>query len=159
MLASVIDLQAALQRSAYAFVGIAPMKKINARKAKRFTIAFFLLVAFLLFGCAKKEPEVDFKPLQMHWTLAQGEDESQMPRKDDCVILLTARLMAEPPVQASTAGELSYEVTYGRSPKNDKIIEFKGICRDLSIMDKSECHWQATCDEDLKIVVKFHNGD
>ena len=118
-----------------------------------------VLLTILLFGCAKKELDADFKPIQMHWILAQGEDESQIPRKDNCVILLTARLMAEPPVQASTAGELSYEVTYGRSSKNAKFVEFEGICRDLSIMDKPECHWNATCDEDLKIVVKFHNGD
>ena len=118
-----------------------------------------VLLTVLLFGCAKKDLDADFKPIQMHWILAQGEDESQIPRKDNCVILLTARLMAEPPVQASTAGELSYEVTYGRSSKNAKIVEFEGICRDLSIMDKPECHWNATCDEDLKIVVKFHNGD
>ena len=123
----------------------------------------FLLVFFATFflfaSCAKKEPEVDFKPLQMHWKLAQGADESQMPRKDNCVILLTARLMAEPPVQASTAGSLNYEVTYGQSPKNPEILEFEGICKDLSIMDKPECHWEATCDADCKIVVNFHNGD
>lgn len=135
------------------------MKNLIENVAIRFTIAFFLSIAFLLAGCAKKEPEVDFKPLQMHWVLAQGEDEFQMPHKDECVILLTARLMAEPAVQASATGELSYEVTYGRSPKNSEIIEFEGICKDLSIMNKPECHWNATCDKDLKIVVKFHNGD
>jgi hypothetical protein len=95
----------------------------------------------------------------MHWNLAAGEDESKMPRKDNCVILLTARLMAEPPVQASTAGELSYEVTYRRSPKNAEILEFEGICKDLSTVDSPECRWNASCDQDLKIVVKFHNGD
>ncbi len=135
------------------------MKNVIARAAKQSTVTLFLFTALILFGCAKKEPEVDFRPLQMHWVLAQGEDDSQMPHKDDCVILLTARLMAESPVQASTAGELSYEVTYGRSPKSSEIIEFEGICRDLSIMDKPECRWDATCDKDLKIVVKFHNGD
>ena len=135
------------------------MKNVIASAAKQFTVAFFLLIALILFGCAKKEPEVDFKPLQMHWVLAEGEDDSQMPRKDNCVILLTARLMAEPPVQASTAGELSYKVTYKRSPKNAEILEFEGICQDLSISDKAECHWDATCDADCKIVVNFHNGD
>ena len=119
-------------------------------------LAFLIL---LLFSCAKKEPEVDFKPIQIRWNLAEGEDETQMPRKDECVILLTARLMAEPAVQASTAGELSYEVTYSRSPENPEILKFGGICRDLSIMDKPECRWEATCDADCKIVVNFHNGD
>ena len=135
------------------------MKNVIARAAKQSTVALFLFTALILFGCAKKEPEVDFKPIQIRWNQAEGEDDSQMPHKDDCVILLTARLMAESPVQASTAGELSYEVTYGRSPKSSEIIEFEGICRDLSIMDKPECRWDATCDKDLKIVVKFHNGD
>ena len=135
------------------------MKNVIARAAKQSTVALFLFTALILFGCAKKEPEVDFKPIQIRWNLAEGEDDSQMPHKDDCVILLTARLMAESPVQASTAGELSYEVTYGRSPKSSETIEFEGICRDLSIMDKPECRWDATCDKDLKIVVKFHNGD
>ena len=135
------------------------MKNVIARAAKQSTVALFLFTALILFGCAKKEPEDDFKPIQIRWNLAEGEDDSQMPHKDDCVILLTARLMAESPVQASTAGELSYEVTYGRSPKSSEIIEFEGICRDLSIMDKPECRWDATCDKDLKIVVKFHNGD
>ena len=123
----------------------------------------FLLVLFAIFflfaSCAKKEPEVDFKPIQIRWNLAQGEDESKMPRKDNCVILLTARLMAEPPVQASSAGELSYEVTYSRSAENPEILKFDGICRNLSMMDKPECRWEATCDADCKIVVNFHNGD
>ena len=135
------------------------MKNFNTGKAKRLAIAFFLLTALLLAGCAKKEPEVDFKPLQMHWVLAEGEDDSQMPRKDNCVILLTARLMAEPPVQASTAGDLSYKVTYGRSPEHPKILKFDGICKDLSIMDKPECRWEATWDADCIVVVYFHNGD
>jgi hypothetical protein len=67
--------------------------------------------------------------------------------------------MVEPPVQASTAGELNYKVTYGRSPENPEILKFEGICKDLSIADTPECSWVATCDQDLKIVVKFHNGD
>ena len=135
------------------------MKNVIASATKQSTVAFFLLAALILFGCAKKEPEVDFMPLQMHWVLAEGEDDSQMPRKDNCVILLTARLMAEPPVQASTAGELSYKVTYGRSSENPESLKFDGICRNLSMMDKPECRWEATCDADCKIVVNFHNGD
>ena len=134
-------------------------RKPRAHSSKQRSCVLLAFLILLLFSCAKKEPEVDFKPIQIRWNLAEGEDDSQMPHKDDCVILLTARLMAESPVQASTAGELSYEVTYRRSPKSSEIIEFEGICRDLSIMDKPECRWDATCDKDLKIVVKFHNGD
>ena len=134
-------------------------RKPRAHSSKQRSCVLLAFLILLLFSCAKKEPEVDFKPIQIRWNLAQGEDESKMPRKDNCVILLTARLMAEPPVQASSAGELSYEVTYSRSAENPEILKFDGICRDLSIMDKPECRWEATCDADCKIVVNFHNGD
>ena len=134
-------------------------RKPRAHSLKQRSCVLLAFLFLFLSSCAKKELEADFKPLQMHWVLAEGEDESQMPRKDNCVILLTARLMAEPAVQASTAGELSYKVTYKRSPKNAEILEFEGICQDLSISDKAECHWDATCDADCKIVVNFHNGD
>ena len=134
-------------------------RKPRAHSSMQRSCVLLAFLILLLSSCAKKELEADFRPLQMHWVLAQGEDESQMPRKDDCVILLTARLMAEPPVQASTAGELSYKVTYSRSPENPEILKFEGICKDLSIADTPECSWVATCDQDLKIVVKFHNGD
>ena len=134
-------------------------RKPRAHSSKQRSCVLLAFLILLLFSCAKKEPEIDFKPIQIRWNLAEGEDETQMPRKDECVILLTARLMAEPAVQASTAGELSYEVTYSRSPENPEILKFDGICRDLSIMDKPECRWEATCDADCKIVVNFHNGD
>ena len=134
-------------------------RKPRAHSSKQRSCVLLAFLILLLFSCAKKEPEIDFKPIQIRWNLAEGEDETQMPRKDECVILLTARLMAEPAVQASTAGELSYEVTYSRSPENPKILKFDGICRDLSIMDKPECRGEATCDADCKIVVNFHNGD
>ena len=55
------------------------MKNLIENVAIRFTIAVFLLIAFLLASCAKKEPEADFRPLQMHWVLAEGEDDSLMP--------------------------------------------------------------------------------
>ena len=134
-------------------------RKPRAHSSKQRSCVLLAFLILLLFSCAKKEPEVDFKPIQIRWNLAQGEDESKMPRKDNCVILLTARLMAEPPVQASSAGELSYEVTYSRSAENPEILKFDGICRNLSMMDKPECRWEATCDADCKIVVNFHNGD
>ena len=134
------------------------MKNVIASSAKQFTTAFFLLVALILFGCAKREPEPDFRPLQIHWNVAAGEDESQMPHKDECVIMLTGRLMADPVVAASTAGELTYEVIYARSSENPEIIVFRGFCRDLPLDGYPECNWSATCDKDLKTVVKFDNG-
>ena len=134
------------------------MKNVIASSAKQSTAAFFLLVALILFGCAKREPEPDFRPLQIHWNVAAGEDESQMPHKDECVIMLTGRLMADPVVAASTAGELTYEVLYARSSENPEIIVFRGFCRDLPLEGYPECNWNATCDKDLKTVVKFDNG-
>jgi hypothetical protein len=133
------------------------LKDLNLRLFVAFSLV--VLSVLLLSGCAKHEPEVDFKPVQLHWNLAEGEDESQMPRKDNCVILLTGRLMGEAPVQASQAGELGYEVIISRNANNPEILDFRGICSDLSMMDKSECRWSATCDANLKIVVKFDNGD
>lgn len=112
-----------------------------------------------LSGCSKKEPEVDFKPLQLHWTVAPGQDENDMAGKDLCVIKITSRLLGEKPVQASTAGELSYDVVYGKSLRNAAILEFKGACDDPSLASMPECSWLATCDEQGNVVVKFNNGD
>ena len=124
---------------------------------------FFVIFPLLLLSCARKELEADFRPIQVRWHLAEGVDEEQadslMPRKDNCMILLTGRLMTEAPVQASKAGELDYEVTYDRDAENPEILVFDAICANSSILDKSECRWRATCDASLKIVVKFHNGD
>ncbi|WP_297698167.1 hypothetical protein [uncultured Fibrobacter sp.] len=117
-------------------------------------------MSILLFsGCAgQKEPEVDFRPLQLRWVPIAGEADSLMPRKDECVILLTGKLMADPLVNVSTEGELSYVVAYGRSPENPEILYFRGTCADESIAEKPECRWSASCDKDLKTVVKFDNG-
>lgn len=118
-----------------------------------------LFLSLLLLSCANRVPEPDFRPLQLRWKIAEGEDESLMPRKDNCVILLTSRLMGESAVQGSSIDEISYDVTISRNLENSEILEFEGICRDLTIMDKPECKWHASCDQDLKTVVKFHNGD
>ena len=125
-----------------------------------FIVFSFVALSILLFsGCAgQKEPEVDFRPLQLRWVPIAGEAESLMPRKDECVILLTGKLMADPLVNASTEGELSYVVAYGRSPENPEILYFRGACADESIAEKPECRWSASCDKDLKTVVKFDNG-
>lgn len=102
---------------------------------------------------------MDFRPMQLHWTVAPGQDENSMTGKDLCVIKITSRLMAETPVQASTAGELSYDVVFGKSAENAEILEFKGICEDSSLASMPECSWFATCDSQGKVVVKFNNGD
>lgn len=122
-------------------------------------VAGVVCLSGCLSGCAKKEPEVDFRPMQLHWTVAPGQDENSMTGKDLCVIKITSRLMAEKPVQASTAGELSYDVVFGKSAENAEILEFKGICEDSALASMPECSWFATCDSQGKVVVKFNNGD
>lgn len=117
------------------------------------------LAAVLVLGCAKKDPEVQFCPLQIHWLLAPGETEESMPTKDNCVILVTARLMGEAPVQASPVEEIAYSVSYGKSKDDDGSLYFTGACEDQARKMAPECKWSATCDKDLKVVVKFHNGD
>lgn len=116
------------------------------------------LMTLVLSSCAKKEPEVQFRPLQLHWHVASGQSDKTMPNKDECVIKITGRLMGESLVQSSTVGELVYSVTYGHSEKFPKILEFKGFCEDSAIEKLLECSWVATCDEESKVVVKFNNG-
>jgi len=115
--------------------------------------------SMLLGGCAKKEPEVEFRPLQIHWIPDAGVEDESLPTKDNCVIRLTARLMGEAPVQASSIAELSYKVIYGPSKDGAESLYFKGSCSDLGLGEVPECNWSASCDRDLNVVVKFHNGD
>lgn len=121
----------------------------------------FLLLTFicLLAGCAKKAPTVEFRPLQLHWIVVPGQNEDELPNKDACVIRLTGKLMGEPAVQASPEEELEYRVLYGASTEFPEILEFKGVCEDDALLNNAECHWSATCDSQLNIVVKFHNGE
>lgn len=121
-------------------------------------LAFLLLVSFFT-GCAKKDLQAEFKPIQLHWIVAEGQSEESIQDKDNCVIRLTGRLMGEQPVQASSLGELEYRVIYGKSAENPEILDFEGVCEDEKLSNLPECKWSATCDHDLNIVVKFHNGD
>ena len=113
---------------------------------------------FLLYGCAKKDPQVDFMPIQIHWSVAAGQSEDNLPNKDVCVIKVTSTLMSEPMVTSSTLSELVYVATYGLSAENPEITEFSGKCQDPTLSAK-ECKWRATCDKNGQIVVKFNNGD
>ncbi|MCQ2104745.1 MAG: hypothetical protein MJZ26_03030 [Fibrobacter sp.] len=112
-----------------------------------------------LVGCAKQDPEADFRPIQIRWIAEPGQDESQLENKDNCVIFITGRLMGEEPVVKSKAGLLGYNVFYGANGENPEILEFKGFCDDSSLENSPECKWIATCDKDLNVVVKFNNGD
>lgn len=120
-----------------------------------------LLVAGIccLSGCAQRQPEVEYRPLQIHWTAAPGQDENSMTNKDLCVIKITSRLMSEKPVQSSPIEDLSYNVVFGQKAENAEILEFKGVCEDLSLAKLPECNWSATCDGQGNVVVKFNNGD
>lgn len=110
-------------------------------------------------GCAGKQPEADYRPLQIHWTAAPGQDENSMSNKDLCVIKITGKLMSEAPVQASKVENLAYSVMFGQMAENAEILEFKGVCVDLNLAKQPECKWTATCDEQGSVVVKFNNGD
>lgn len=123
-------------------------------------VVLLLVVAFFT-GCAKQVSQTEFKPLQLHWVVAEGQSDENMANKDNCVIRLTGRLMGEAPVQASSAEELEYRVVYGQSPENPSTLVFSGKCENLANApgQAKECRWTATCDSDLGIVVKFHNGD
>ena len=125
----------------------------------RSLVLVYILVALLMAVCAKKDSRVEFRPLQIHWILAEGEDDESISNKDNCVIRLTGRLMGEPPVQASPVEELEYRVIYKKSAENGEILQFEGICEDKSLVDRPECKWSATCDAGLQIVVKFHNEE
>lgn len=122
-------------------------------------VASLVLCVSLLNGCAKKDLETEFRPLQIQWLIAPGESEEDMPTKDNCVIRLTAALMGETVVQSSPIEEIAYTVSYGRKKESPSILYFTGACADSSRMASPECRWSATCDKDLDIVVKFHNGD
>jgi len=64
---------------------------------------------------------VGFRPVQLHWSAAEGVDpDAEMPGKDECVIRVTAAVMAAPEVHASKVAELEYSATFGR------MVRFQG---------------------------------
>lgn len=132
---------------------------VRSRILTSLSLGLGLAALLLMEGCAKPEPEADFRPLQIRWIAEPGQDESLMANKDNCVIFITGRLMGEEPVVKSKAGLLGYNVFYGMNGDNPEILEFKGICDDSALEDSPECKWFATCDKDLNVVVKFNNGD
>ena len=113
------------------------------------------LAALLAVSCARKEPEVDFKPIQLNWR-ALSEAAENHPEKDACVISVTSLLMREKAVRESKFESLDYDVVFDIKGEN---LEFKGICENPEFKDALECHWTAACSGSEKVVVKFHNGD
>ncbi|MBR4915497.1 MAG: hypothetical protein IKZ45_00225 [Fibrobacter sp.] len=114
-----------------------------------------LLVAVLLVSCARKEPEVDFKPIQLGWSALSEAAESH-PQKDACVIAITSFLMRDKHVSASKMESLDYVVKYDVKGES---LEFQGICENPGCKDSVECRWTAVCSGAENVVVKFHNGD
>ena len=114
-----------------------------------------LLVAVLLVSCARKEPEVDFKPIQLGWSALSEAAESH-PQKDACVIAITSFLMRDKHVSASKMESLDYVVKYDVKGES---LEFQGICENPGCKDSVECRWTAICSGAENVVVKFHNGD
>ena len=113
------------------------------------------LAALLAVSCARKEPEVDFKPIQLGWSALSEAAESH-PQKDACVIAITSFLMRDKHVSDSKLESLDYAVRYEIKGEN---LEFEGICENPEFKDALECHWTAACSGSEKVVVKFHNGD
>ena len=114
-----------------------------------------LLAVLLLSSCARKEPEIDFKPIQLSWSALTPEAENH-PQKDACVIKITAILMQEKLVVGSSFESLDYSVLYKIAGEN---LEFDGICENPAYRDAPECRWTVECSDPEKVVVKFHNGD
>ena len=113
------------------------------------------LAALLLASCANKEPEVDFKPIQLNWR-ALSEAADAHPGKDACVISITSQIMREKLVQESQFESLDYDVDFDIKGEN---LEFKGICKNSGAEGAAECRFTAVCSGAEKVVVNFHNGD
>lgn len=109
----------------------------------------------LLASCAHKEPEVDFKPIQLTWN-ALSEAAENHPEKDGCVIAVTAKVMREKVVLDSRSEVLDYLVNFDLK---GEILEFEGFCGGSAGQGTPECRWTATCPGPENVVVKFHNGD
>ena len=113
------------------------------------------LAALLLASCANKEPEVDFKPIQLNWH-ALSEAAENHPEKDACVISVTSLLMREKAVRESKFESLDYDVVFDIKGEN---LEFKGICGNSGAEGATECRFTAVCSGAENVVVNFHNGD
>lgn len=112
-------------------------------------------LSLLLASCAHKEPEVDFKPIQLTWNALSDAAENH-PEKDGCVIAVTAKVMREKAVLDSRSEVLDYLVNYDLK---GEILEFEGFCGNPAGQGTPECRWTATCSGPENVVVKFHNGD
>lgn len=122
---------------------------------KIFPLLVVALAALLAVSCARKEPEVDFKPIQLNWH-ALSEAAENHPEKDACVISVTSLLMREKAVRESKFESLDYDVVFDIKGEN---LEFKGICGNSGAEGATECRFTAVCSGAENVVVNFHNGD
>ena len=122
---------------------------------KIFPLLVVALAALLAVSCARKEPEVDFKPIQLNWH-ALSEAAENHPEKDACVISVTSLLMREKAVRESKFESLDYDVVFDIKGEN---LEFKGICKNSGAEGSAECRFTAVCSGAENVVVNFHNGD
>ncbi len=122
---------------------------------KIFPLLVVALAALLAVSCARKEPEVDFKPIQLNWH-ALSEAAEAHPEKDACVISVTSLLMREKAVRESKFESLDYDVVFDIKGEN---LEFKGICGNSGAEGATECRFTAVCSGAENVVVNFHNGD
>ena len=100
---------------------------------------------------------VGFRPVQLHWSAAEGVDpDAEMPGKDECVIRVTNAVMAAPEVQASKVAELEYSATFAPDRKRSGWFLFEGKCLNKAARGAPECRWTAECGP-RKVVVNFHN--
>ncbi|MBR4916581.1 MAG: hypothetical protein IKZ45_05825 [Fibrobacter sp.] len=114
-----------------------------------------VMAVLLLASCARKEPEVDFKPIQLNWR-ALSEAAEQHPEKDACVIAITSQIMRAALVRESRFESLDYDVNFNVKGEN---LEFEGICKNSGAESSAECRFSAVCSGAQNVVVKFHNGD
>ena len=115
----------------------------------------FVLAFLVLVSCARKEPEVEFKPIQLNWHALSAEAEAH-PEKDACVISITSLVMREKLVRESQFPALDYDVNFEIKGEN---LEFEGICKNSGAEGTAECRFTAVCSGAEKVVVNFHNGD
>ena len=84
---------------------------------KAIPLLLVALAALLAVSCARKEPEVDFKPIQLNWR-ALSEAADAHPGKDACVISVTSLLMREKAVRESKFESLDYDVVFDIKGEN-----------------------------------------
>lgn len=133
------------------------MQRSALLTALLFSGSFFLCCSFNPQVEVEPTPEVIFKPIQLHWNTSTEEFLENDSLANNCVILVTGKLMEDSTVLASQYASLEYKAAYMKDSKNGENVVFSGICSDSTRLGAIECNWNATCNGG-KVVVIFHNG-